>query len=231
MNGRKVLVVNDKADMGRSYYLPFAFVGPRTDDIGLLRSDPKSIALVVFTGGADVNPELYDENVSRTTWFDSKRDEDEFAVFNEAVENKIPMFGICRGLQFLTVMFSGRLIQHTNGHHRPHTMRLKNKYQGLKEFVVTSSHHQMVLPHEDDEILAWATPRLSTTYLDGEDQEIMQPNLEVEAVKFTNAVGVQYHPEVMDKDTPGFTYVEYLIRKYLPTAVDSASPSSPKNRK
>jgi hypothetical protein len=89
----------------------------------------------------------------------------------------------------------------------------------------------MVLPHEDDEILAWSTPRLSTTYLDGEDQEMMQPNLEVEAVRFTNAVGVQYHPEIMEKDTPGFTYVEHLIRQHLPTVVDSALPSSPKSHK
>lgn len=220
MKERKVLVVNDKADMGKSYYLPFAFVGPKVNDTDLLKTDPKSIALVVFTGGADVNPKLYNEKVSRTTWFDEKRDEEEYFVFNEATKHKIPMFGICRGLQFLTVMFNGKLIQHTNGHHRSHQMQIKHEYQDSKIIAVTSSHHQMVLPHENDEILAWATPRLSTTYLNGQDKEIMQPNLEIEAVKFRNAVGVQYHPEVMNSETPGFTYVEHLIRKYLPTAVN-----------
>lgn len=229
MKDRKVLVVNDKADMGKSYYLPFAFVGPRTEDTNLIDSDPESIALVVFTGGTDVNPEFYNEQVGKYTAFDPYRDEEEFAVFNEAVEKNIPMFGICRGLQFLTVMTGGKLVQHVTGHHKSHIMKTPD---GM-EFEVSSSHHQMVLPRVEDLILGWSSPRLSSTYLDGSNNEILQPFLEVEAVKFhdTPAVGVQYHPEIMKPNTVGFKYVETLIRRYLPTVAGSASPVSPKTRK
>jgi gamma-glutamyl-gamma-aminobutyrate hydrolase PuuD len=217
MNSRKVLVVNDKADMGRSYYLPFEFVGPRTDDTQLITSDPESIALVVFTGGSDVNPELYNENVGKYTAFDPYRDEDEFAVFNGAVEHKIPMFGICRGVQFLNVMMGGKLVQHVTGHHQKHKMRIKS---GM-EFDVSSSHHQMVLPRPRDVILGWSVPRLSLSYLDGDNQKLPPPSGEVEAIKFYDspACGVQYHPEIMRPESEGFKYVETMIRQHLPTVV------------
>lgn len=213
-NGKKlVLVVNDKADMGRSYYLPFAFIGQKTEDINLLFNYPELISLIVFTGGRDVDPDLYNESVGKKTYCDINRDKEEIEVFNQAMKHDIPMFGICRGLQFLTVMFGGKLIQHTEGHHTPHNMRTKD---GI-EFHVSSSHHQMCLPYKDDEIIGWASPKISKVYLDGNDKKMTTPEFEVEAVRFTKAkaVGVQYHPEIMNSGCYGFFYVEDLIRRYL----------------
>jgi gamma-glutamyl-gamma-aminobutyrate hydrolase PuuD len=211
---KQVLLINDRADMGKSYYLPFAFIGPQTNDISILEENPKSVALVVFTGGSDVNPELYNQKVGKRTHFDPARDEEEFAVFNKAMSLDIPMFGICRGLQFLTVQFGGKLIQHVNNHHKQHTILTND---GI-EFTVTSSHHQMCMPMHCDTILAWAKPRLSNTYLDGNNHEIKPPIVEVEAVKFdrVDAMGVQYHPEIMPEKSNGFLYIQQLIRKYMP---------------
>jgi putative glutamine amidotransferase len=213
-----VLVVNDKADMGRSYFLPFAFLGPKTEDVSLLETNPQSISLVVFTGGSDVSPSLYNDHVCNKTHTDPERDEQEFAIFNQAINHNIPMFGICRGLQFLTAMLGGKLIQHTHGHHKPHPMKTKD---GM-EFYVTSSHHQMVLPSESDEVLAWSSSRLSDIYIGGNNQPLPVPKFEIEAVRFkhANAIGVQYHPEIMDAKCPGFYFVEDMIRRYFPSLVN-----------
>ena len=212
----QVLVVNDKADMGKSYYLPFTFIGPKTEDHSILFENPKSISLIVFTGGADVSPHLYDEPIGRHTYSNTDRDNEEIRIFNQAVKENIPMFGICRGLQFLTVMQNGKLVQHSEGHHQSHKIQTIDKF----EFQVTSSHHQMVLPSNHDDIIAWSSPKLSKFYLNGLNQKITT-ELEVEVVKFNKikAVGVQYHPEIMNQETYGFFYVEDLIRRYLPSAV------------
>lgn len=218
MKRRNVLVLNDTADMGRSYYLPFAFVGNKITNKSKIFSDPKSIALVVFTGGSDVTPGYYGEKTGKATYSDPYRDKEETSILNQASKLKIPMFGICRGLQFLTVMTGGKLIQHVEGHIRQsHLMKTKDK-----EFAVTSSHHQMVLPKSSDEVIGWSSPRLSHTYLNGNNEELPVPELEIEAVRFNGvlACGVQYHPEIMEKDTPGFQFVEEMIRNFLPTAVD-----------
>ena len=78
----------------------------------------------------------------------------------------------------------------------------------------------MVLPSNHDDIIAWSSPKLSKFYLNGLNQKITT-ELEVEVVKFNKikAVGVQYHPEIMNQETYGFFYVEDLIRRYLPSAV------------
>lgn len=213
MSSKKILLVHDRADMGNSYYLPFAIFGERCDDLSILNTNPQSIAFIVFTGGPDISPSLYNENLGSKTRCDNHRDEIETVVFGKAIDNNIPMFGICRGLQFLTVMMGGKLIQHVNHHHRPHFIETKEKLR----MVVTSSHHQMVLPEVHDEILAWTSPRLSTLYVDGNDKLHFSPEKEVEAVHFVDfpIAGVQYHPEIMDISSFGFYYVQELVRQYI----------------
>src|SRR6478609_9122442 len=76
----------------------------------------ESADLVVFLGGEDIDPALYNEPVHRKTDFNSKRDEREVAVFKTCIENDIPMFGICRGMQFIHAMSGGKLYQNVEGH-------------------------------------------------------------------------------------------------------------------
>lgn len=57
-----------------------------------------SADLVVFTGGEDVSPDMYGEPHNPTTGCNLQRDRYEQLEFNEALQRKIPMIGICRGL-------------------------------------------------------------------------------------------------------------------------------------
>lgn len=66
----------------------------------------------LFTGGEDVSPALYNEESSPACGPSSPlRDAHETALFELARERDLPMFGICRGLQFLNVMLGGTLYQ------------------------------------------------------------------------------------------------------------------------
>jgi gamma-glutamyl-gamma-aminobutyrate hydrolase PuuD len=205
---KKVLIVNDRQDMGYPYYPMFRFIGTEITEF----QEPESIALVVFTGGSDVNPSLYKENTHPKCYCDIKRDLQEVDIFNKAVECKIPMFGICRGAQFLCVMTGGSLVQHTNGHHQKHFIHTSDK----RYFEVSSAHHQMMIPKEDKDILAWSSNRLSKFYFNG-NGETINYNREVEAVEFPSikSYGVQYHPEVMGVNTQGFRYCQELIKRLV----------------
>jgi len=66
---------------------------------------------LLLTGGPDVEPARYgkDKDSSRCE-IDLKRDSLEFEIIKLAHDRKIPILGICRGMQILNVAFGGSLI-------------------------------------------------------------------------------------------------------------------------
>jgi putative glutamine amidotransferase len=67
---------------------------------------------IIFTGGADVNPAFYNKPglLDLCDELDQKRDELELGLANKADARKLPILGICRGLQLLNVHYGGTLI-------------------------------------------------------------------------------------------------------------------------
>jgi len=209
---KKVLVVNDIADCGASYYRPFKCFGPRTTSVELLNLDPEAIALVVFTGGEDVTPSFYGAEANPRTYNNPRRDAFEKKVFDRAVELGLPIAGICRGSQFLCAMSGGKLAQHITHHGGSHPIVTDDG----REIDVTSTHHQMQMPPEEAIPIAWADPRRSKVY-EGEPGELLEPDREHDVVWYphTNALGMQYHPEFMEKDSEGFLYSRELIERFF----------------
>ena len=69
---------------------------------------------LVFSGGIDINPKLYGSNTAYPNGpavFDDARDEFEKAAFEMAQDKKIPVLGICRGLQLVNCLLGGSLKQ------------------------------------------------------------------------------------------------------------------------
>src|SRR5690606_16287052 len=67
---------------------------------------------LVLSGGEDLDPARYGERaLPRLGTVNPARDEMEFAALEIALERRIPVLGICRGLQLLNVFFGGTLYQ------------------------------------------------------------------------------------------------------------------------
>ena len=66
---------------------------------------------ILLTGGQDVNPKLYRQELHPTVTPCNIRDEIEIILFKYAYNHKMPILGICRGEQFINVMLGGTLIQ------------------------------------------------------------------------------------------------------------------------
>jgi gamma-glutamyl-gamma-aminobutyrate hydrolase PuuD len=78
---------------------------------------------LVFSGGSDLDPELYDaEAHPETGGVIRERDEFELELMRAALARDVPMLAICRGSQVLNVALGGDLEQHvpdrvgTNAH-------------------------------------------------------------------------------------------------------------------
>jgi len=68
---------------------------------------------ILFAGGSDFDPKYYNQQKhEKTEVSDPERDEFEINLMQKAFENRIPVLGICRGAQCMTIASGGSLIQH-----------------------------------------------------------------------------------------------------------------------
>ncbi len=157
--------------------------------------------IVLFTGGSDVNPELYGEKCLSKTHFDRFRDDYEIDVYNRARALSIPMVGICRGGQFLNVMNGGKMFQHVAGHCGEHDAFTvpHNKKDKVLKIRVTSTHHQMMIPADKKESIILLVAHESTERYTEQRTELgktKEPE-DVEVVMYTDTdcLCFQPHPE------------------------------------
>ena len=120
---------------------------------------------LVLQGGNDVAPESYSESAMRPEWAgDIVRDRYEIELIDAFVRAGKPVFGVCRGLQLLNVMFGGTLLQDI-ATQRPQSIehrqlgqyerhfhdidivpgtRLAQLYPGVGKATANSIHHQAI---------------------------------------------------------------------------------------
>jgi len=68
---------------------------------------------LVFSGGSDLDPELYGEDAHpETTGVVRERDDFELALMKAALDRDLPVLAICRGSQVLNVALGGGIEQH-----------------------------------------------------------------------------------------------------------------------
>lgn len=222
-----IVIADDASSLDYVSYLneKYEVIVHKINDV----KDPKDIDLVLFTGGEDVNPTYYNENIGKYTSINSNRDKKEYNTFHKFKGASL-LLGICRGSQLLTVLSGGKLIQHVEGHGRDHSMILNNRLN----YKITSSHHQMLYPFDmnpkDYELLAYSEYFQSKTYLNGNNEEIELPNnfLEPEIVyyKNTNALCIQGHPEWSHCEKRTSNMCLNLIDKYLKEFKNSKESNS-----
>jgi GMP synthase-like glutamine amidotransferase len=177
--------------------------------------------LLVFGGGSDIHPSLYQhENVAtHASNAPSYRDRSEVEIWKIAQENKIPILGICRGAQLACALSGGALIQHTNGHAgSDHAILTIDN----KSIMMSTAHHQMMYPDDTEHILiAWHKSQYGKNAYSYDQRKLQLPKTfylrEPEIVYYqkTQALAVQGHPEFMDCKSDGCSYVRDLVAKYL----------------
>ena len=149
-------------------------------------------------GGPDISPANYNEEPGpMTTEFYPEQDYSEMGLIERALERDMPLLGICRGMQILSVAHGGRMHQHLNttpgheghggffGKSTEHGVVLEGDSQLASimgdSFIVNSLHHQGVSDSGSLDVSARA------------DHDGLIEGVERKDKKF--CLGVQWHPE------------------------------------
>lgn len=202
-----------------AYARPFTFLTDERIVSGYSAEDviTHEPGLVVFCGGADVTPSIYGELQHPTTTCDMLRDAHELSMYDACVDKGIPMVGICRGSQLLTVANGGKLVQHIAGHAIYGEHILLNALGIMEGVTITSTHHQcmypFLLPDDSYELIAWG----HSDNMQGSPANAPEWGIVPEIVWYnkTKCLCIQGHPEYMDAESAGFLYVRSLIERYI----------------
>ena len=157
-------------------------------------------ALIISGGAFDIDPSHYGEKAEgRIDRRDEERTIMELSLARAAIKNRIPVLGICGGMQVLAVAWGGALIQdiHTKfpealeheqptdpaeGWHDVYTSGILKEIYNSDVISVNSTHHQAVCPHERYSAVGKAKDGI------------------IEAISISDhpfALGVQWHPELL----------------------------------
>ena len=157
-----------------------------------------SIDGLIVSGGPDISPANYNEEPGpMTTEFYPEQDYSEMGLIERALERDMPLLGICRGMQILSVAHGGRMHQHldtTPGHEGHGGFFGKSTEHGVvvergsqlasimgDSFTVNSLHHQGVSDAGSLEVSARA------------EHAGLIEGVERKDKKF--CIGVQWHPD------------------------------------
>ena len=104
---------------------------------------------ILFAGGEDVDPASYGEIKQHDNVHESRaRDEFEFSLLDRALARRVPILGICRGIQMINVKFGGSLYQDMKEDTEPQfehrqTDVGKNRQEATHSVVVTDENSNL----------------------------------------------------------------------------------------
>jgi putative glutamine amidotransferase len=179
---------------------------------------------LVLTGGIDIDPSLYGETRHpEVEEINRPRDEFELSLLREALDADLPVLAICRGHELLNVCLGGSLLQHIESDsHRWHEDEpITSSFHGValvagsklaaiydaERIQTNSRHHQAVTPE-----------RVATgLVVTGTSDDGIVEGVESESHRWV--VGVQWHPERPELETPGFAASSRLLWEAFAAAV------------
>jgi putative glutamine amidotransferase len=191
----------------------------------------KGLSGILLSGGSDIDPRLYDrqEDTGLCRNIDTKRDSLEIKLIQLAFASRIPVLGICRGLQILNVVNKGALWadipllvktsvihQHDKDVFHPVSIipgSLLYSVAKLTRGLVNSSHHQ-------------AVSRIAEGFgISAFSSDGLPEAIEADRNIHPFCLAVQWHPERMDFDNP----LSGLLGKAFITAAEEFGEKQPQS--
>lgn len=162
---------------------------------------------LLLSGGGDIDPRFYNERPSK--WLKNVnplRDLFEIELVKRAIKMKLPVLGICRGIQVLNVALGGTLIQDIKSEVKSdvsHTLtRVPRNFRAHLVIIDPSSKLAQILGVEEIEVNSFhhqAVKRLGK----GLRAVAHAPDGVIEAIESSDCnyvLGIQWHPECILDD-------------------------------
>ncbi len=198
----------------KMYGIESEFCWPGMDDIDELLENCSGVFLM---GGDDFDSVWFGEKLHPKAVLDShERDEMELGILKTVFEKKIPLLGICRGMQGMAICRGGSLIQHVpdicdEDHGEGiltncvvdsyHEIIIKKgtelfEFVGREKILVNSFHHQSINEIGEGLVVSGISPKGIIEVIESSDPDYF-------------CFGIQSHPERL-----GNSELEIIFQKF-----------------
>ncbi len=197
---------------------------PRILYPGVPDSEFADIDGLLLTGGGDIHPDNFDQEWHPSlNYVNEARDELELPLCREKIEADIPVFGICRGIQIMSVAMGGSLYQDVPSQI---TDPLTHPAKGSDQ----DSQHEIEIEHGSrlSEIVGKSVDEVNSAHHqavdeigEGFDITARSEDRVVEAMENPSkkfVLGVQYHPERMSQTAAFREHRRKLFEAFIAAA-------------
>jgi len=184
-----------------------------TGNAELMMQTARRLDGLLLPGSRDMDPKFYNEDPHpRLRPMSLERTETEFAVLREASGRKIPVLGICGGMQLINVFYGGSL------------------YQDIYSFIPEAIPHEKGAEHdvnvEDESLLVKITKTAKFPVKSYHHQSVkdigkglrvsaLAPDGIVEGIESAGnpyVLGIQWHPELEDTEISIRIFSDFISR-------------------
>lgn len=153
---------------------------------------------LIISGGDDISPEHYGGDLNQKVRLDPERDKLEIQWIEWALENRVPLLGICRGAQLINVVKGGTLYSDIR-----HLRKLTYNRPGLlptKQVRLQNTSHLATLCRKNhlrvNSLHHQAVKRLGMG-LKSVGHDLDNLTQAIESTQEEPIIGVQWHPEYL----------------------------------
>ena len=179
------------------------------DDVELCLKDIQYNGLIL-SGGGDVNPRFVDMKTNQSINYSPERDQCECNLISKMISLKMPILGVCYGMQQLNCYFGGRITRNIHDNEtlsrRPklnHSINIEKKIFCLSgEYVVNHFHDNGIKKEQ-------VASNFDVFAVDA-DYDVVEGIVH----KDLPIVGINWHPE---RDSPDDEFNKQLIKGFFGT--------------
>ncbi len=185
------------------------------------------IDLIIIPGGRDISPSLYGDEERGSKNESKEEDISDYILIKYALNNDIPLLGICRGMQMIAVYYGAPLIQDLSSFFSEKGVKYNNLHLSVnKTKEEPYSAHSIYITNKDSLLYALFNETIVEGLPSVHHQAIKTlENTPLEVTAYTETDGLIIIEAFEDVTNPRVLAIQFHPEKIIPLEFDGADSS------
>ncbi len=163
---------------------------------------------LILSGGGDVSPQFIDMKTNKSISYSPERDQVEHYIIKKMISRKMPIFGICYGMQQLNCYFGGRIAKNIHNNETLCRKPQLNHSINIEKNIFGLSGKYNVNHYHDNGIRRTKVASTFDVFAVDSDYDVVEGIIH----KDLPIIGINWHPE---RDSPDDEFNKRIIKGFF----------------